>query len=51
VSPLRQAHNVGITPPHCDLLDGPVVTAARRALGAGNVDMVCPSSLNRVKRR
>jgi hypothetical protein len=42
VSPLRQAHNVGIMPPHCDSLDGPVVTAARRALDAGNVDVVLP---------
>jgi Family of unknown function (DUF6448) len=39
---LRQAHNVGIMPPHCDSLDGPVVTAARRALDAGNVDVVLP---------
>lgn len=29
-------------PPHCDSLDGPVVTAARRALDAGNVDIVLP---------
>jgi hypothetical protein len=42
VSPLRHAHNVGIMPPHCDSLDGPVVTAARRALDAGNVDVVLP---------
>jgi Family of unknown function (DUF6448) len=42
VSPLRQAHNVGIMPPHCDSLDGPVVTAARRALDTGNVDVVLP---------
>lgn len=42
MSPLRQAHNVGIMPPHCDSLDGPVVTAARRALDAGNVDVVLP---------
>jgi hypothetical protein len=42
VSPLRQAHNVGIMPPHCDSLDGPVVTAARRALDAGNVGVVLP---------
>jgi hypothetical protein len=41
-SPLRHAHNVGIMPPHCDSLDGPVVTAARRALDAGNVDVVLP---------
>lgn len=29
-------------PPHCDSLDGPVVTAARQALDAGNVDLVLP---------
>jgi hypothetical protein len=29
-------------PPHCDSLDGPVVTAARRALEAANVDLVLP---------
>jgi hypothetical protein len=29
-------------PPHCDSLDGPVVTAARRALDASNVDVVLP---------
>ena len=29
-------------PPHCDSLDGPVVKAARRALEAGNVDLVLP---------
>jgi hypothetical protein len=29
-------------PPHCDSLDGPVVTAARRALAAEDVDMVLP---------
>lgn len=27
-------------PPHCDSLDGPVVTAARRALDAGDVELV-----------
>lgn len=27
-------------PPHCDSLDGPVATAARRALDAGIVDLV-----------
>lgn len=27
-------------PPHCDSLDGPVVTAARRALEAADVDLV-----------
>lgn len=27
-------------PPHCDSLDGPVVTAARRALDAGDVNLV-----------
>ena len=29
-------------PPHCDSLDGPVVTAARRALEAGDPDLVLP---------
>src|SRR5512146_3188075 len=29
-------------PPHCDSLDGPVVTAARRALERGDVDLVLP---------
>lgn len=29
-------------PPHCDSLDGPVVTAARDALTAGDVDLVLP---------
>lgn len=29
-------------PPHCDSLDGPVVTPARRALDEGNVDLVLP---------
>ncbi|MGZ8726062.1 MAG: DUF6448 family protein [Aeromicrobium sp.] len=29
-------------PPHCDSLDGPVVTAARRALEAGDVGVVLP---------
>jgi hypothetical protein len=29
-------------PPHCDSLDGPVVTAARRALEAGDVDLILP---------
>lgn len=29
-------------PPHCDSLDGPVVTAARQALVDGNVDLVLP---------
>lgn len=29
-------------PPHCDSLDGPVVTAARQALEANNVDLVLP---------
>jgi hypothetical protein len=42
VSPLRQARSVWIMPPHCDSLDGPVVTAARQALDAGNVDVVLP---------
>lgn len=29
-------------PPHCDSLDGPVVTAARHALAVGDVDVVLP---------
>jgi hypothetical protein len=29
-------------PPHCDSLDGPVVTAARRALDAGDVELILP---------
>lgn len=29
-------------PPHCDSLDGPVVTAARQALTAADVDLVLP---------
>jgi hypothetical protein len=29
-------------PPHCDSLDGPVVTAARRALDEGDVAIVLP---------
>jgi hypothetical protein len=29
-------------PPHCDSLDGPVVTAARQALEAGDVGLVLP---------
>jgi hypothetical protein len=29
-------------PPHCDSLDGPVVTAAREALQQGDVDIVLP---------
>jgi stage V sporulation protein SpoVS len=29
-------------PPHCDSLDGPVVTAARDALEASNVEIVLP---------
>lgn len=29
-------------PPHCDSLDGPVVTAARTALEADNVELVLP---------
>jgi hypothetical protein len=29
-------------PPHCDSLDGPVVTASRIALEAGDVDLVLP---------
>lgn len=29
-------------PPHCDSLDGPVVVAARKAIEAGDVDLVLP---------
>ncbi len=29
-------------PPHCDTLDGPVVTAARRSLDKGNVNLILP---------
>lgn len=29
-------------PPHCDSLDGPVVTAARQALETGDIDLVLP---------
>src|SRR5512144_906449 len=29
-------------PPHCDTLDGPVVTAAKAALEAGNVNLILP---------
>lgn len=29
-------------PPHCDSMDGPVVTAARHALAAGDVDLILP---------
>jgi hypothetical protein len=29
-------------PPHCDSLDGPVVTAAARALQAGDVELMLP---------
>lgn len=29
-------------PPHCDSMDGPVVTAARHALDATNVELVLP---------
>lgn len=29
-------------PPHCDSMDGPVVSAARKALEAGNADVVLP---------
>ena len=36
------SNTVGIMPPHCDSLDGPVVAAARRALDAGDVDLVLP---------
>ena len=29
-------------PPHCDSMDGPVVTAARRAIEARDVDLILP---------
>lgn len=29
-------------PPHCDTLDGPVVTAAKKALESGNVKFILP---------
>jgi hypothetical protein len=29
-------------PPHCDALDGPVVTAAKRALTSGNIELILP---------
>lgn len=29
-------------PPHCDSMDGPVVTAARRALEQGDVNLILP---------
>lgn len=29
-------------PPHCDTMDGPVVTAAKRALETGNVNLILP---------
>lgn len=29
-------------PPHCDSMDGPVVTAARQALDAGEVNLILP---------
>lgn len=33
---------VMMMPPHCDSMSGPVVTAAREALDAGNVEIVLP---------
>lgn len=29
-------------PPHCDTMDGPVVTAAKKALETGNVNLILP---------
>ena len=29
-------------PPHCDSMDGPVVRMARKALDAGNIDLILP---------
>ena len=41
--PLRTSDKEkGVMPPHCDSLDGPVVTAARRALDERNVAIVLP---------
>jgi hypothetical protein len=31
-----------LMPPHCDTLDGPVVTAAKKALESGNVKFILP---------
>jgi hypothetical protein len=31
-----------VMPPHCDSMDGPVVTAARQALDAGDVALILP---------
>ena len=36
-------------PPHCDSVDGPVVTAARQALDAADVDVVLPFVLEDVE--
>jgi hypothetical protein len=47
----RKSMEGATMPPHCDSLDGPVVTAARRALDAGNVDLVLPFVHARARRR
>ena len=36
------AATIGPMPPHCDSMDGPVVTAARDALDAARVELVLP---------
>jgi hypothetical protein len=33
---------VEMMPPHCDSLEGPVVAVTRRALDAGDLDLVLP---------
>lgn len=44
VAPLlaRAGQEGGTVPPHCDSLDGPVVTAAARALDTGDIGVVLP---------
>jgi hypothetical protein len=39
---VAEEEEVGIMPPHCDSVDGPVVTAAREALTSGEVQRVAP---------
>jgi hypothetical protein len=39
---LISTKGVDPVPPHCDSLDGPVVTAARQALESGDVELVLP---------
>jgi hypothetical protein len=38
-------------PPHCDTLDGPIVTAARKALESGNVNLILPFVPKEVKQK